>query len=60
MKQTNKEKKFDKEYSTTYVKEKRYLDSCGIRYTFVKTVDGITVYKYKKTAALFDALAKFY
>ena len=53
-------KKFDKEYSTTYIKEKQCLDSCGIRYTFVKEVNGITIYKYKKTSELYKCLSYFY
>ncbi len=32
----------------------------GIKYTFVKTVDGITVWKFHKDADLFRALADFY
>ena len=43
------DKKFDKEYSTTYLKEKQFLDSCGINYSFVKKIDGITYFKYKIT-----------
>ena len=56
----NYKKKFDREYSTTYVKEKQYLDSCGIRYAFVKEINGITTFKYEKTSKLFNALAKFF
>ena len=51
---------FDREYSTTYIREKKYLESCGIRYEFVKTVDGKTTFKYKKTSYLFDCLSRFY
>lgn len=32
----------------------------GIRYTFVKKVNGLITYKYKKTKELFEALAEFY
>ena len=53
-------KKFDKEYSTTYIKEKQYLDKCGIRYAFVKEVNGITIYKYKMTSELYKCLSSFY
>lgn len=53
-------KKFDKEYSTQYIPEMKFLRSQGIDYEFVKIVDGVTTYKYKKTAALFDALSLFY
>ena len=56
----DKNKKFDKEYSTSYVKEKQYLDSCGIKYTFVKKINGITTFKYTKTEELFQSLSQFY
>ena len=56
----DKNKKFDKEYSTSYVKEKQYLDSCGIKYTFVKKINGITIFKYAKTTELFQSLSQFY
>ena len=52
--------KFDKEYATQYPKEMKYLESLGIRYTFVKEIDGITTYKYSKTSKLFKALESFY
>ena len=32
----------------------------GIRYTFVKEIDGVTVWKFKKTEELFNILADFY
>ena len=51
---------FDKEYSTQYPKEMKYLESVGIRYRFVKEVKGITTYKYAKSQELFLALASFY
>lgn len=53
-------KNFDYEYSTQYVKEMKYLESIGIRYSFVKDVDGVTTYKYAKTPKLFNALSIFY
>ena len=53
-------KKFDSEYSTQYVKEKQYLLQNNIKYTFVKEIDGITTYKYKKTPELFRILEIFY
>ncbi len=56
----DKNKKFDKEYATSYVKEKQFLDSCGIRYAFVKNLNGITTFKYTKTFELFNALSEFY
>ena len=52
--------KFDKEYSCQYLTEAIWLKRHGIRYTFVKTVNGLTTYKYKKTPELFRALAEFY
>lgn len=54
------EKKFDKEYATQWVDEMKWLKSNGIYYSFVKTVNNITVYKYTKTSKLFKALAIFY
>ena len=53
-------KRFDKEYQTQYVEEMKYLLANGIRYTFVKRIDDIDTYKYKKTPELFKALAIFY
>ena len=54
-------KKFDKEYSTSfYYGEVLYLRLQGIRYEFVKLIDGISIYKYKKTPELFKALESFY
>jgi hypothetical protein len=53
-------KKFDKEYSTQYVDEMKYLKSVGIKYDFVKQVNEVTTYKYTKNALLFYYLEKFY
>ena len=53
-------KKFDKEYQTNWVTEQIYLSDCGIRYEFVKNINGVTTYKYKKTAKLFKCLTCFY
>lgn len=53
-------KKFDKEYSTQYIKEMKYLQSKGINYSFVKNIQEVTTYKYKKTPELFFALVSFY
>lgn len=53
-------KKYDKEYSTQYVPEMKYLQNKNINYTFVKEVSGVTTYKYKKTSELFLALMSFY
>ena len=52
--------RFDKEYAKQYLTEAVFLKRKGIRYEFVKTVNGLTTYKYKKTKELFDALSEFY
>lgn len=54
------DKKFDREYSVTFIKEKKFLDVCGIKYEFVKEINGITTFKYKKTSYLFECLSNFY
>lgn len=54
------DKKFDKEYSTSFIREKKFLDACGIKYVFVKENNGITIFKYKKTSYLFECLSSFY
>ena len=51
---------FDKEYRTEYPEEMKYLKTVGIRYDFVKEINGKTTYKYKKSRELFLALASFY
>lgn len=48
------------EYSTKWFDECNYLLNHGIRYSFVKTVDGYTVWKFKKNELLFRTLADFY
>ena len=53
-------KKFDKEYSTQYTPEMKYLESIGVKYNFVKTVNEVNTYKYTKTPELFRALEIFY
>ena len=54
-------KKFDREYATEWRKERDWLAERGFEPTYVKRVgDGIERYKYKKTAALFEALELFY
>lgn len=60
MENKNNIKKFDREYQTNWVTEQLYLSDCGIKYSFVKTVDGVTIFKYKKTSKLFKCLSKFY
>ena len=52
--------KFDKEYSTQWNEEKDYLEKQGIKYVFVKEINGISTYKYKKDSKLFKALGSFY
>ena len=54
------ETKFDKEYQTQFFSEVCWLTDRGIRYTFVKKVNGLITYKYKKSKELFDALSEFY
>lgn len=53
-------KRFDFEYATSYKAEVEYLRQKGITYTFVKDVDGISVFKYTKTPELFYWLSVFY
>ena len=38
-------KKWDKEYSTQLVEEMKFLLEHNIKYTFVKSINGITTYK---------------
>lgn len=54
------ETKFDKEYQTQFFSEVCFLTDKGIRYTFVKKVNGLITYKYEKNKKLFEALAEFY
>lgn len=60
--QTLPSKAFDMEYSTMWGREVKFLYSKGIKYVFVrKTKDyGLSVFKYKKTPELFNALIEFY
>ena len=53
-------KKFDIEYSTQYTPEKEFLFCHGIKPSFVKVINEVTTYKYKKTSELFKLLAIFY
>jgi glutaredoxin-related protein len=53
-------KQFDKEYSTQYTPEMKYLESIGIKYNFVKVINEVNTYKYSKTPELFHALEIFY
>ena len=53
--------KWDKEYSTQYLKEVDFLTDKGFRWAFAKTNDfGVRIYKYTKTKELFKALSEFY
>lgn len=51
---------FDREYATSYRSEVKWLAEHGIRYEFVKEVNTISIYKYKKNSALYYALGEFY
>ena len=53
-------KKYEIEYQTQYTPEKDFLLECGIKPTFIKIINEVTTYKYKKTPELFNALAIFY
>jgi len=53
-------KKFDKEYSTQFTPEMKYLQSVGINYVFVKDINDVTTYKYEKSPELFKHLEIFY
>lgn len=50
----------DNEYWCMSTAERIYLRDNGVKYTFVKVEDGVTIYKYKKTAKLFQVLCNFY
>lgn len=52
--------KIDHEYSCVWTEEFNYLTRHGIKYTFVKVKDGVTVWKFKKTEELFRRLSDFY
>lgn len=51
---------FDREYATSYRSEVKWLSEHGIRYEFVKEINTISVYKYKKNSKLYSVLAEFY
>ena len=54
-------KKYDKEYSTSFYDEVLYLRKHGIRYEWVYTNEhGVSVWKYKKTHKLWKTLADMY
>lgn len=53
--------KWDKQYATSYIDEVVFLKSKGIRYEWVYTNEnGISVWKFKKTKELWQALAEMY
>lgn len=53
--------KFDKEYSTSFIEEMKFLRDKGIRYTWVYiNKDKVSVWKYKKEKKLWDALSEMY
>ena len=53
---------FDKEYSTQWRREVKFLEDKGINYTYAKKHNKYPIirYKYTKTPELFLALAEFY
>ena len=53
---------FDKEYSTQWKREVKFLEDKGINYTYAKKHYDYPIirYKYTKTPELFLALAEFY
>lgn len=53
---------FDKEYSTQWKREVKFLEEKGINYTYAKKHYRYPIirYKYAKTPELFLALAEFY
>lgn len=55
-----KRKYFDKEYSTTFLREIEYLKEQNIEPCYIKKVEDTVIYKFEKTKELFFALAKFY
>lgn len=52
--------KIDREYSCTWFEECDYLMKHGIRYTFVKEINGVTIWKFRKNRELFKYLTDFY
>ena len=54
-------KKFDKEYATSFYDEVLWLRKHGVRYTWVsKNEFGISIWKYKKDRKLWLCLAEMY
>ena len=53
--------KFDKEYSTSFIEEMKFLREKGIKYTWVYiNEENVSVWKYKKEKKLWDALSEMY
>ena len=52
--------RIDDEYSCVFMPEAKFIRDNGIRFAYVKKVNGLTIYKLKKTKELFEVLAKFY
>lgn len=55
-----KRKHFDKEYSTTFLREVEYLNENNIQPSFVKKIDDTIIYKYEKSKELFLVLSNYY
>ena len=55
-----KNNKFLNEYPCTYIDEYKFLQAKGFRYSFVKVIDGVTTWKYKKSESLYEALQEYY
>lgn len=54
-------RRYDKEYSTSFLDEVLWLRSHGIRYTWVyRNEYGISVWKYEKSYRLWNCLAQMY
>lgn len=56
----SKNLKWDKEYATNFLQEVRYLESIGIRPTFIRDENGLKTFKFEKTPELFKQLGIFY
>ena len=55
-----KRKHFDKEYSTTFLREVEYLKKQGIEPCYIKKVDNTIICKFEKTKKLFEVLSNYY
>jgi len=52
--------KIDREYHCNWYEEFLYLTEHGIKYEFVKEINGVLTWKFKKNGFLFRTLADFY